>query len=90
MEPKDSKPNVGVVGGRDLVWREDRWFVNPEAITDNVGGRKSLAYIAKKDPERALQLLKNRYLILLTRGAKGVYVYFEDEKTKEYVKSMLG
>ena len=64
-------------------------MVNPEAITDNVGGRNSLANIAKRDPEHALRLLKNRYLILLTRGTKGVYVYFEDKKTEEYVKSLL-
>ncbi len=81
---------VGVVWGRDLIWREDGWVVNPEVITDNVGGPRSLAHIARRDPERALQLLKNRYLILLTRGTKGVYIYFEDKKTKEYVKSILG
>ena len=80
---------VGVVWGRDLIWRNNRWMVNSKAITDNVGGRNSLVSIAKRDPEHALRLLKNRYLILLTRGTKGVYVYFEDKKTEEYVKSLL-
>lgn len=80
---------VGVIWGRDLVWRNKSWTVNSEPITDNVGGRHSLLKIARKDKERALALLKNRYLIMLTRGTKGVYIFFEDEETKNYIKSML-
>ncbi|RLE86237.1 MAG: ATP-binding protein, partial [Thermoprotei archaeon] len=77
-----------VVWGRDLIWR-GKWVVNPQPITDDVGGPNSLAHIARKNHEKALVLLKNRYLILLTRGTKGVYIYFEDKETKEYVKSLL-
>ncbi|MEM3191387.1 MAG: DNA/RNA helicase domain-containing protein [Candidatus Parvarchaeota archaeon] len=29
--------------------------------------------------------MKNRYYILLTRGIRGTYVFFEDPETKEYV-----
>jgi len=32
---------VGVVWGRDLIWRNNGWTVNPNPITDNVGGRFS-------------------------------------------------
>ena len=79
---------VGVVWGRDLIWR-DGWVVNPEPITDNVGGPYSLKAIAQKDRLRALKLLKNRYLILLTRGTRGVYLFFEDKETGCYVLSRL-
>jgi len=79
---------VGVVWGRDLIWR-DGWVVNPEPITDNVGGPYSLKTIAQRDKLRALRLLKNRYLILLTRGTRGVYLFFEDKETERYVLSRL-
>jgi hypothetical protein len=29
---------VGVVWGRDLIWRNNVWTVNPDPITDYVGG----------------------------------------------------
>ncbi len=79
---------VGVVWGRDLIWRGE-WIVNPDAITDYIGNRYSLRSLAKVDPKKALKLLKNRYLILLTRGTKGAYVFFEDRETKEHVEGLM-
>ena len=80
---------VGVVWGRDLVWRSGGWRVNPEPITDNIGGRMSLKSIARKDPKQALELLRNRYYIMLTRATRGVYLFFEDAETREHVKQLL-
>ncbi|MEM0173740.1 MAG: DNA/RNA helicase domain-containing protein [Sulfolobaceae archaeon] len=80
---------VGVVWGRDLVWRDGGWTVNSEPITDYVGGRDSLMDLAKSDKRRALELLKNRYYIMLTRATKGVYVFFEDKLTGEKVKELV-
>ena len=80
---------VGVVWGRDLVWR-GRWEVNPDPITDDVGGKFSLKKIAKKDRERALTLLRNRYYGMLTRGIRGVYVFAEDRDTVEFLRSLVG
>ena len=80
---------VGVVWGRDLIWR-GRWEINPSVITDNVGGNKyGLKSIAMKNREKALELLKNRYYVMLTRAIKGVYLFFEDERTKEFIKGLL-
>ena len=79
---------VGVVWGRDLVWRGE-WTVQPGPITDNIGGRKSLRSIARKDPVRALELLRNRYYIMLTRATRAVYLYFEDDETKKHVRAWL-
>jgi DUF2075 family protein len=78
---------VGVVWGRDLIWRNG-WTVDPEPITDYVG-KVSLKDIAKKDVKRALELLKNRYYVMLTRGIRGVYVFFEDKQTGEKVKELV-
>ncbi|ADX82776.1 DUF2075 domain-containing protein [Sulfolobus islandicus] len=80
---------VGVVWGRDLIWRNNGWTVNSDAITDYVGGRESLKRIANKDEKKALALLKNRYYIMLTRGLRGVYVFFEDRETSNTVKELI-
>jgi len=80
---------VGVVWGRDMVWRNNNWAVNPDVITDNVGMTYSLKNIAKRNKDRAIELLKNRYYIMLTRGIRGVYVFFEDEATKDFIKNLM-
>jgi len=80
---------VGVVWGRDLIWRNKGWTVNLDAITDYVGGRESLKRIANKDEKKALELLKNRYYIMLTRGLRGVYVFFEDKETSNAIKKLM-
>jgi len=80
---------VGVVWGRDLIWRNNGWTVNPDPITDYVGRRVSLKTIAYKDKKKALALLKNRYYIMLTRGLRGVYVFFEDKETANAVKELI-
>ena len=80
---------VGVIWCRDLIWRNG-WKVNPKPITDNIGNTFSLAKLARSNPKQALKLLKNRYLILLTRGTKGTFIFFEDFETAEYVKSLIG
>ena len=79
---------VGVVGGRDFVRRGPNWQVNPKVITDDVGGSYSLRSVAQRDPARAEKLLKNRYYVLLTRGIRGTYVFFEDPETREFVTQL--
>lgn len=84
---------VGVIWGRDLVWR-NKWDLGKNC-EDNVGGKNSLKNLFKKgkyDPkskETAIKLLKNRYRIFLTRGIKGTYVFCEDEKTANYLSSLI-
>jgi DUF2075 family protein len=76
---------VGVVWGRDFVREGTTWMVNPNVITDGVGNNNSLKNIARRDRMMAERLLKNRYYILLTRGIRGTYVFFEDPGTREFV-----
>ena len=71
-----------------MVWR-GRCDVNPEPITDYVGEKHSLMELAKRDREKALRLLKNRYYIMLTRGIRGTYIYTEDKETGEALKKYI-
>ena len=80
---------VGLVQGRDLIRRNNGWTVNSGPTTDYVSGRFSSRSIANKDKKKALALLKNRYYIMLTRGLKGVYVFFEDKETANAVKNLI-
>jgi Uncharacterized conserved protein len=64
--------------------------VQPEKITDAIGGRSSLKTVCSSRLDRGREMLFNRYRILLTRGMKGTSVYFEDSETYEHVRSILG
>jgi DUF2075 family protein len=39
--------------------------------------------------EAFLSLVKNTYRVLLTRGLKGCYVFFQDETTRAFVRSRI-
>ena len=79
---------VGLIWGEDLVWR-NKWVVQPNKITDNIGGRSSLKNVCLKNPDKGKEMLFNRYRILLTRGMKGTYVYFEDAETFDHMRTVL-
>ncbi|MGC8735081.1 MAG: DNA/RNA helicase domain-containing protein, partial [bacterium] len=68
---------VGVIWGRDLVWRQNGWQLG-DNCEDNVGGDNSLKKIIedakkgnKQEEALAIELLKNRYRTFLTRGISG-------------------
>ena len=72
---------VGVIIGPDLVYRvEFGWVGNKSASFDTV---------VKRSGEKFVQLVKNTYRVLLTRGLKGCYVHFLDKETEEYVRDRL-
>jgi uncharacterized protein len=71
---------VGVIFGRDLVY-EAGWRGNRKISYDSV---------MKKAPEgEFVNLVKQTYRVLLTRGMKGCYVYFEDAATREFFVSRI-
>jgi DUF2075 family protein len=76
---------VGVIFGRDLVYRFDEgWIGQPEHSHDNVvkrAGPRSLGEFT--------ELVKQTYRVLLTRGLKGCYVYFQDAQTRDFVLSRM-
>jgi hypothetical protein len=70
---------AGVIFGRDLVWRARKgWIGQPEYSHDTIVKR------AGKDLALFTDLVKNTYRVLLTRGLRGCYVYFEDEQTRDF------
>ena len=73
----------GVIFGRDLRYdpMTGEWVGDKKVSEDTV--------VKRSDPEKFLDLVKNTYRVLLTRGMKGCYVYFMDEETRKFVQSRL-
>lgn len=73
---------VGVIFGKDLVYNLSRscWEGHPENSYDTV---------VKRSKDKFLDLVKHTYRVLMTRGMRACYVYFEDEDTKNYFLSRI-
>jgi len=73
---------VGVIVGPDLIYNFENqsWIPIREKSSDSV---------VKRSGEKLLDLLKNTYRVLLTRGMKGCYVYFVDKETEKFFKSRM-
>ena len=73
---------VGVIFGNDLVYDfdEQAWKGHPENSADNV---------VKRSKDKFVDLVKNTYRVLLSRGMKGCYVYFMDKDTERFFKSRI-
>jgi DUF2075 family protein len=70
---------VGVIFGRDLVYRFDSgWIGQRDQSKDSV---------VKRSKDKFVDLVKNTYRVLLSRGMKGCYVHFLDKDTENYFKS---
>ena len=72
----------GVIFGRDLrfdpgagQWKGDRGESRDPDVT--------------RSGDSFLDLVKNTYRVLLTRGLKGCYVFFQDEATRAFVRSRI-
>ena len=71
---------VGVIFGKDLVYDFDmqEW----RGVREN-----SADPVVRRSKDRFIDLIKNTYRVLLSRGLKGCYVYFMDKDTERFVKS---
>jgi len=81
---------VGVILGPDLVVRDGKWveFPNRRAKTDaSIKGYKKLI-LDKSDVgrRRILEIIRNTYRTLMTRGQKGCFVYSVDPETNAFLK----
>jgi hypothetical protein len=83
---------VGLLWLNDLVWRGDRWRVQLEHVHESAWRLTKSAAIKRKSgaEDAVLRLLLRGYRILLTRAIRGTYVWFEDEETRERVRSLIG
>jgi len=73
---------VGVIIGHDLVYRFDEggWI----GIKAN-----SFDSVVRRSNDKFIDLVKNTYRVLLTRGMKGCYVYFMDKETERFFRSRI-
>jgi serine/threonine protein kinase len=73
---------IGVIFGKDLVFSQEEatWKSRSNDCADEIlqSSRKTL-----------LPHLQNHYRLLLSRGIKGVYVYFMDQVTEAYFQSHM-
>jgi DUF2075 family protein len=86
---------VGLLWGLDLVWRKDRWCVQPEHVFES--GISLATRRANREPDISgpahvtlLNHVWQSYRILLTRAMRGVYVYVEDAETRNYLGVACG
>ena len=73
---------VGVIFGPDLRYNLERqaWEGYPDESRDHVVRRPRDAFV---------DLVKNSYRVLLSRGLKGCFVHFMDRETELFVKSRM-
>ena len=73
---------VGVIVGADLTYNLDdqKWVGHIEHSFDGP---------VKRARETFVELVKNTYRVLFSRGMKGCYVYFIDKDTERFFKSRM-
>ncbi|MEX2563432.1 MAG: DUF2075 domain-containing protein [Nitriliruptoraceae bacterium] len=74
---------AGVIFGNDLVYRPREGWVGQKDLSYDGGLKRGTT------DEDFTRLVKNTYRVLLSRGLKGCYVYFTDEKTRDFVESRI-
>ncbi|MBS9526016.1 DUF2075 domain-containing protein, partial [Litoribacter alkaliphilus] len=84
---------IGVIVGEDLIVRNGKVLVDPnkrDKHDSTVRGWKTMAKENKTaTQELMLQIIKNTYRTLMTRGMKGCYIYCVDVETSKYFKSAI-
>jgi DUF2075 family protein len=73
---------VGVIFGPDLVYV-------PETASWKGDKTKSFDRVVKGSKDNFVNLVKNTYRVLLTRGMKGCYVHFMDKNTENFFRSRM-
>jgi DUF2075 family protein len=73
---------VGVIIGNDFIYdfNSQSWVGHPQNSADRV---------VKRAKGQFVDLVKNTYRVLLTRGMKGCYVCFVDAETEKFIKTRI-
>ena len=81
---------------QDLIWRDGRWLVNLDSVFETAwkltlarAKRERNEGIIGPHTEAVIRQLQRGYRILLSRAIHGVFVWFEDEETRQHVLSTL-
>lgn len=84
---------VGVIIGEDMIFRDGQVLVDPSKRARSDSSIKGYKTMLKKDPDRARSeiraLIKNTYRTLMTRGAKGCYVWCVDQELNEWLRGCV-
>lgn len=72
---------AGVIWGEDLVIRKGLWVGQKSASRDHV--------VKTRSGERFIDVVKNAYRVLLTRGMQGCSICILDPETRAYVEERL-
>lgn len=79
---------VGVIIGKDLIYRNGKVLANPSARAKSDQSLKGFKNDANHQTDCEI-IIKNTYRTLLTRGQKGCYIFCEDRALSEHIKSIL-
>lgn len=88
---------IGFIWWTDLKWDKEnkRWCFDESKSKDSsfVSSIKEYKSISNEETtivfNNILQVFLNQYYVLLTRARKGIYIWFEDKDTEEYVRSFF-
>ena len=73
---------VGVIFGDDLVYdMEQQEWVGQKGNSED--------WVVKRSGDKFIDLVKNTYRVLLTRGLRGCYVHFLDKGTEQFFRSRM-
>lgn len=79
---------VGIIIGKDLLYRDGKLVFNREACADSGAMKRSQRQVAENktiSEDDMLEQVLRTYRILMNRAVKGVYIYACDEELREYL-----
>jgi DUF2075 family protein len=80
---------VGVIWGRDLIYRKSIWVLgDPNICFDSIDRLVTGQFPYRHWNSDALSLVLNRYRIFLTRGIKGTILFCEDDETRLHLQNL--
>ena len=84
---------VGVIIGKDVKYKDNHVITDYNAHGSADPSFKGIKKMFKSSECEAKiiadKLIKNAYRVLLTRGAKGCYIYCQDEEYREFIKNVI-
>jgi hypothetical protein len=80
---------VGLIIGRDLIYRDGKLIFNRAACADTGAMKRSQRQVSEEQKiteQDMLEQILRTYRILMNRAVKGVYLYVCDDELREYLK----
>lgn len=81
---------VGLVIGRDLIYRNGKLIFNRAACADSGAMKRSQRQVREEQTiteQDMLEQVLRTYRILMNRAVKGVYIYACDDELREYLRN---